>query len=271
MAELTSWLPSLLSTFTWTDVVDVLLLTTTIYLALRVLKGTRAFQSMVGLLLLGGVYLFSASFGLDTLHFVLDSLFVYLVLVLIILFQEDIRRVLAQAGGTLFQGQGQRAMADANLMEEIIKAVFALANRRIGALVALERAAALEPFAEGAHPIDAVVTTELLQALFHPTSPVHDGAVIVSRGRIAKAGVFLPISLSKTLPKIYGTRHRAAIGLTERTDAICLLVSEERGTVAVVRDGVVDPVVDPNDLRQKVQEIFGLQVERETEPEAARG
>src|SRR5690606_38168227 len=121
----------------------------------------------------------------------------------------------------------------ANLAEEIGKAVFSLANRKVGALIAVERDASLDPFSEGGHPVDAVLSSELLQPIFHPSSPLHDGAVVVARGRISRAGVFLPISLSKTLPKVYGTRHRAAIGLTERTDAICLLASEERGTVAV--------------------------------------
>lgn len=244
------------STATWVDWIDVVLLTALIYAVLRMLRGTRAFQSLIGLLLLAVVYLISDSVGLTALHWVLDNVFVYAVLGLIILFQEDIRRLLSQAGGTVFAGSA-RAMADANLIEEIIKAVFSLAGRRVGALVALERTASLEPFCEGAHSIDAIVSTELLQALFHPTSAVHDGAVVVSKGRISKAGVFLPISLSKELPKVYGTRHRAAIGLTERTDAICLLVSEERGTVAVVREGRVEPVVDPNDLRQKLQTVLG--------------
>ncbi|MCB9681561.1 MAG: TIGR00159 family protein [Alphaproteobacteria bacterium] len=259
MREWWDWLAtSPLGTASVIDWVDVGLLAAAVYMVLRVLRGTRAFQSLIGLLLLGFVYLLSSALGLTTLHWVLDNLFVYAVLALIILFQEDIRRVLAQAGGTVFVGStNPQGLTDANLVEEVIKAVFALASRRIGALVALQRNAELEPFCEGAHPLDAIVTTELLQALFHPTSPVHDGAVVIRHGRIAKAGVFLPISLSKGLPKVYGTRHRAAIGLTERTDAVCLLVSEERGTVAVVTDGKVDPVSDPNDLRQKLQEALG--------------
>jgi diadenylate cyclase len=230
-----------------------------------VLRGTRAVQSLVGLMLLGAVYLASGMFGLSTLHWVLDNLFVYAVLGLIILFQEDIRRVLAEAGGTVFVGASQRAKAEAGLVEEIVKAVFQLAGRKIGALVVLERGASLDPYAESAHPVDAIVSTELLQALFHPSSPVHDGAVSVVDGRIAKAGVFLPISLSKALPKVYGTRHRAAIGLTERTDAVAVLVSEERGTVAVVVDGKVEPMVDEKDLRQRLQELL---VQRREPPPA---
>ncbi|MCB9666024.1 MAG: TIGR00159 family protein [Alphaproteobacteria bacterium] len=249
-----------LGTATFVDWLDVLLLAALLYAVIRVLRGTRALQSLLGLGVAGFVYLAAQAAGLTTLKWVLDGLLVYAVLVVIILFQEDIRRVLVQAGNTIFAGSAAQGLADANLREEVIKAMFALANRKIGALVALERAASLEPYAEGAHPVDAVVTTELLQSLFHPSSPVHDGAIVVREGRVSKAGVFLPISLTKDLPKVYGTRHRAAIGLTERTDAICLLVSEERGTVAVVSDGRVEPVSDPNDLRQKLEEVLGRTV-----------
>jgi diadenylate cyclase len=166
--------------------------------------------------------------------------------------------VLARAGGTVFTRGGTRALEDANLLEEIVKAVFLLASRRIGALVALERSAALDAFCEGSHMVDAMVSSELLQSIFHPSSPIHDGAVVIRNDRISRAGAFLPISLSKHLPKAYGTRHRAAIGLTERADAVCLLVSEERGTVAVVLGGRVIPVVDTNDLRQRLQEALGV-------------
>jgi diadenylate cyclase len=256
MREWADWLLGLLGTATWSDLLDVGLLAAAVYAVLRVLRGTRAFQSLVGLLLLVAVYLLSGAFGLSTLHWVLDNVSVYAVLALIILFQEDIRRVLAEAG-TVFAGTGGRTIADANLIEEIVRAVFALAGRRIGALIAIERTGSLDRISEGADLMDAALTAELLQAIFHPTSPLHDGAVVVSRGRIRKAAVFVPISLSKTLPKIYGTRHRAAIGLTEQTDAVTLLVSEERGTVSIVMGGVVTPVVDPNDLRLRLQELLG--------------
>lgn len=268
MVDLWSWLAdSPFATASWRDWIDIGVLTFLIYSVFNILRGTRALQVSVGILLLGLVYVVAALLELDTLHWVLDNLFVYAVLGLLILFQEDIRRVLASAGGTVFAGGGARSTDDAQLLEEVNKAVFALASRRIGALIALERAAALERFSEGAHPIDAVVTTELLQALFHPTSPVHDGAVVVSRGRVTRAGVFLPISLSRDLPKVYGTRHRAAIGLTSRTDAVCLLVSEERGTVAVVAGGGVLPVVDTNDLRQRLQEVLDTPAPQVTEEE----
>ena len=252
------------ATASWIDWLDVGLLTLLVYNILSVLRGTRAFQSLIGLLLLAAVYFVSDTMGLATLHWALNNVFGYAVLAMLILFQEDIRQVLARAGGTVFTRGNSRALEDANLLEEIVKAVFALASRRIGALVALERSASLETFREGAHLVDAVVSNELLEAIFHPSSPIHDGAVIIQDDRISSAGAFLPISLTKHLPKAYGTRHRAAIGLTERADAVCLLVSEERGTVALVMGGQVMPVVDTNDLRQRLQEVLG--VSKEIEP-----
>lgn len=257
MREWLDGLLGLLGTATWSDGLDVLVLAAAVYQVLRVLRGTRAFQSLVGLTLLFVVYVMAGVLDLATLRWVLDNVFVYAVLGLLILFQEDIRRVLADAGGSIFTGSGARALTDANLIEEIVQAVFALAHRRIGALIVIERSGGLDTLTEGASSVDAEITTELLQAIFHPSSPLHDGAVVVSGGRIAKAGVFLPITLSKALPKVYGTRHRAAIGLTERNDAVALLVSEERGTVSIVSGGVVVPVVDENDLRVKLQEVLG--------------
>lgn len=239
---------------TWVDWVDMGLLALVIYRVLASLQGTRAAQSLLGLALVAALYLASDVLGLTSVHWVLDTLFVYVVIALLILFQDDIRRALARAGGTLFTRAGLLARSDANVMEEVIKACFALAHRKIGALIVIERAASLEAYSEGAHRLDAVVSTELLQSLFHPASPLHDGAVVISVERVVAAGVFLPISLSKEFTRAWGTRHRAAIGLSEETDGLCLVVSEERGTVALVLRGEVTPIADANDLRQHLGE-----------------
>jgi diadenylate cyclase len=225
---------------------------------LVVMQGTRAAQSLIGLAMIGALYLASDQLGLTAVHWVLDKLFVYVVIALLILFQDDIRRALARAGGTLFGARATSARAsDANAMEEVVKSAFSLAHRKIGALMVIERQASLEPYVEGAHPVDAVVSAELLQSMFHPSSPLHDGAVVISSGRIVAAGVFLPISLSKELGRSWGTRHRAAIGLSEETDGLCVVVSEERGTVALVSRGEVTPIADTNDLRQRLVEKLG--------------
>lgn len=258
------------STATWADWLDIALLAWIIYRGLLLIRGTRAMQSLLGLGLLGVIYVVSDYTGLSTIHWILDNLFVYVIIVLLILFQEDIRRALARAGGTLF-GRPSQQPSDANLMQEMIRAVFALAQKKIGAIIALERAATLQPYVGGAHLLDARVSTELLQSIFHPSSPIHDGAVVISGQRVIAAGVFLPISLSKDISKAYGTRHRAAIGLTEATDAICLVVSEERGTVAVVQDGVIIPVADPDDLRERLMAGLEQKPQRKDVPVGAAG
>jgi uncharacterized protein (TIGR00159 family) len=249
------WRYTPFATATWIDWLDITVLAWLIYRGLVLIRGTLAMQSLLGLGLLAVVYLASDVLGFTTLHYVLDNLFVYVVLALLILFQDDIRRALARAGGTVFARR--TGPTDANLLEEVNKAVFELARRKLGALVALEREAHLEGYAEGAHRMEARVSTELLQAIFHPSSPLHDGAVIISEGRIMAAGVFLPITLSKEVSRAFGTRHRAAIGLTEATDAITLVVSEERGTVAMVDGGQVTPIADADDLRERLQERLG--------------
>jgi diadenylate cyclase len=137
-------------------------------------------------------------------------------------------------------------------MESVITAVFALAERKIGAIVVMERSGSLEPYVEGSQRLDARISSELIQSVFHPTSPIHDGAIVIRKDRIVAAGVFLPLSLSKDLSKAFGTRHRAAIGLSDATDALVLVVSEERGTVTVVQDGKLTAIVDSNDLRQAI-------------------
>lgn len=244
------WLrDSAFGTATWVDWVDVLVLSWLVYRGLLLIRGTRALLSLVGLLIAAVTYVLSGYAGLASIHWVLDNVFVYAFLAVLILFQEDIRRALARAGGVIAR---RATLSDANQLEEVIQAVFTLADRRVGALVAIERSASLAPYLEGAHQLDAQVSGELIQAVFHPSSPMHDGAIVVRGRRIAAAGVFLPLSLSQKIARAYGTRHRAAIGLTEATDALVLVVSEERGTVAVVQGGAITPVADANELRHEL-------------------
>jgi diadenylate cyclase len=142
------------------------------------------------------------------------------------------------------------------MREELIKACFTMASRRVGALIAIERSADLDEYVDRATLIDAQVSHELLSAIFHPTSPLHDGAVIIQKNRIAAAQSFFPLSLSKEISRFFGTRHRAAIGLTEETDAVAIIVSEERGTVSLVVSGRIIPTANANELREQIQEIL---------------
>lgn len=236
----------------WADVVDILVMAFLLHRAMLIMRGTRAFQSMLGLIAVLVLYVLSDLLGLTTIRWLLDKFFVYLVLAVIILFQRDIRRGLARAGGSLFPRL--TAATDLSMLEELVKASFALASRRMGALIVIEREASLDDWIEPATPLEAKVSQELLLAIFHPTSPLHDGAVVLQKARISAAQVFLPLTQSKEVSRMLGTRHRAALGLTEETDAVVIIVSEERGTVSIVEQGKLTPCRDANELRSRLQE-----------------
>ncbi len=242
------------SSFGIADLVDILLLAVLVYYAFQVIRGTRAFQILVGLTFLGMLYLVAEQLGLLAIHWMLDKFSVYLVLALLILFQTDIRRGLARAGGSFFKGPA--GTAESAVHEAVVRAAFAMASRRIGALVVIERDASLDELVESGRMIDGLVSHELLLAIFHPTSPLHDGAVVIQSGRLSAAKTFLPLSHSKDIARYFGTRHRAAIGLAEETDAVVVVVSEERGAVSLVLAGALTPVSDQDQLRERLQEIF---------------
>ncbi len=248
----------LLSTIQWIDIIDIALLSYLVYRALLIIQGTRALQSLAGLLFLLLLYGLSSTLGLSGVFWLLDKFFVYLVLAIIILFQEDIRKGLARAGQFL---PNRIASQEVSTVENLVKTVFALASRRIGAIIVLERSGVrvIDETIQTGTPLDAVVSAELLTAIFLPTSPLHDGAVIIRNDRIAAAQCILPIS-DKDLSKIYGTRHRAGIGVTESTNAAALIVSEERGTVALALNGEMELFTNNNELRQRLQSLMSTPV-----------
>lgn len=247
----------LIETVRWTDVVDIALMTYIVYRGLLLMRGTRAIQTMVGLLGLMLLYFLADRLDLISIHWLLEKFFVYIVLAVIILFQRDIRRALARAGGRLFIN-APRTAPDLSLpiVEELVRASTTMASRRVGALIAIERTGILDEYVEPATRIDAEVSHELLLSIFHPTSPLHDGAVVIHKGRIAAAQVFLPLTKSKNVSRFFGTRHRAAIGLAEETDALVIIVSEERGVVSIAQNGMLQPTQDANELRQLLQTIL---------------
>ncbi|MDP6934081.1 MAG: diadenylate cyclase CdaA [Myxococcota bacterium] len=240
--------------FQWSDVLDIGIMAFIAYKTLGILRGTRAFQVLVGLLFLLILYVLSERLELYSIHWLLDKFFVYIALAVVILFQRDIRRGLARAGGRLFPTF--RSAEDVSILESLVKASFILASRRIGAIIAIEREASLDEYVEPGTRLDARISQELLLSVFHPTSPLHDGAIVIQKSRVAAAQVFLPLTVSKDISRFFGTRHRAALGLTEETDAVAIIVSEERGTVSLVQGGKLTPASDANELRQGLQAIF---------------
>ena len=191
---------------------------------------------------------------LATLGFLLDNFMVWGALILIVIFQADIRRALTRVGSGLFSsGRSQGARA----IEEVVRACQALAQRRVGALLAIEREIEIGEFVEAGTVTDAELTRDLLIAIFLPYSPLHDGAVVIRGGRIASAGCILPLALRAEIPGALGTRHRAAVGITEETDAIVVVVSEETGKIALVSGGEIEEDLDGPNLRQALQRLTG--------------
>lgn len=239
----------------WQDLVDVTLMSIIVYRLLLLIKGTKAAHMLMGLGVLLLASLLSAYFEIYTVDWLIQSFWAQIVIAIIILFQPEIRRALAQMGETkLFRTL--TSAEELKSLEEIVRATIALANRNIGAIIAIERDTSLKDFVEVGTQLDAKVSKELLLSLFHPTSPIHDGAVVIKGNRIVAAGCFLPITMSPDISKNFGTRHRAALGLSEETDAVVLIVSEETGTVSMALNGKLETHLDMGTLRDMLTDMF---------------
>ena len=237
------------------DTVDIALVYYLFYRLLLLIKGTRAFQMLIGIGIILLVLIASQSLEFYTLDWLIHSFWSQIVLAVVVLFQPEIRRTLARVGERrLFRSMS--AVEGSKFIEETVKAAVSMANKRIGALIVLERDTDLTTIVEMGTELDAKVTKEILISIFLPYSPIHDGAAIIRSGRIIAAGCFLPLTLSSNLSKSLGTRHRAAVGLTEEADAIVVVVSEETGEISVVSNGVVEHNADAPTLRKTLSDIF---------------
>lgn len=251
------------------DLADIVLVAFVLYYVLLLIKGTRAMQMGIGLLFVFLVYQMAKRFGLVTLYAMLDTLLTSLVLIIVVVFQHDIRRALMRFGRRPLLTPA-RAALEVQVIEEVVKATTALAQKRIGALIVFERDALLDEFIEAGTALDAAVTKELLYSIFVPSfeNPMHDGAVIIRDGRVNQAGAFLPLTASTKLDKSLGTRHRAAIGLSEDTDAAVVVVSEERGAVSLCFNGNIVRNLDASSLRTA---LLGLVTKQPRKRRARRG
>jgi diadenylate cyclase len=239
------------------DILDIILVSILIYYLLLFIKGTKAIRMLIGLGVLLLASILSSYTGLYTMDWIIQGFWAQIVIALIVLFQPEIRRALAQMGETPFL-QSFTSAEELKSLEEIVKATVALANRKIGALIVIERETSLKEFVEIGTSLDARVTREILLSIFHPTSPIHDGAVVIKGNRIVAAGCFLPITLGSEVSKTLGTRHRAGLGLTEETDAVVIIVSEETGTTSVAVGGKLETHVDMRSLRDMLTDMFTL-------------
>ncbi|MCD6525832.1 MAG: diadenylate cyclase CdaA [Desulfuromonas sp.] len=237
------------------DALDIALVAFIIYRIILLIKGTRAVQMLIGLAVILVVYVASQLSGLYTLQWLLDNFLTSIVLVIVVIFQNDIRRALMHVGrNPFFADVSYRE--ETQVIDELVDAAVNLANKRIGALVVIERETGLKGFLEVGVEIDAKVSSDLICAIFLPASPIHDGALVLQQGRLKKAGCFLPLAQNAEISKTLGTRHRAAIGLTEMVDAVVIVVSEETGKISVVVGARMTRDLDSTSLRRILMRLL---------------
>jgi diadenylate cyclase len=243
---------------TWWDVLDILIVSILVYELLKLIRGTRAVQMAVGIAAIVGLFYLSTGLQLETLNWLIRNIVGYVVFAAIVLLQADIRRALVHLGrGRLFR-RFDRTIADEDAVEELVVAATTLSSRRTGAIIVIERAIGLRNYIESGIPLDAKLTYDLLVSIFQPSSPLHDGAVIVQGDRIAAAACFLPLTINPRLNRELGSRHRAAIGVTEENDAVAIVVSEETGRISVVEDGELEHDIDGERLRARLRSVVTL-------------
>jgi diadenylate cyclase len=241
---------------TWRDVIDIVVVAVVIYNVLALIRGTRAMQVSIGLFVLVSSFFVARAFDLPALEAISRQMFFYLPFAIIVLFQHEIRRALARMGGNPLLALFRPTSAMVTL-GAIVQAADVLAAKKIGALIAIERTQSLRSYAEGAKQLDAVLTSDLLVTIFTPGGPMHDGAAIIKGDRVVAAGAFLPLTMSEDSTLAHGTRHRAALGLTEESDAVVVVVSEENGSIGVTSEGVLQEHFDRESLHRVLREKLG--------------
>jgi diadenylate cyclase len=240
----------------WWDIADILVVSFLLYEVLKLIRGTRAVQMALGGAVVVALYYGSRWEHLETVNWLIRNLIGYAVFAVIVLFQSDIRRALAHMGRAPFFRYFAKPESAEESIEELVMAAKILSAHRVGALIALERQVGLRNYIEGGIPLHAVLTYDLLVSIFQPAAPLHDGAVIVQEDRIAAAACFLPLTVNPRLSKELGSRHRAAIGLTEENDAVAIVVSEETGRISIVVDGQIERGLDADQLRDRLRDLM---------------
>jgi diadenylate cyclase len=257
MHRLGRFIPSL-PTLDLTGVIDILLVAFVVYEALMVVRGTRAGHILIGILTMVSIYGIASWMGLEALRSLLSFIVPYIGLAIIVLFQSEIRRTLARIGRKNWFGLA-RGFRGPEALSEIMMAVDQFAREKTGALIVLERDIGLRTFVESGVALDARISRDILLSIFQTGLPMHDGAVVIQKDRIAAAACFLPLTTNPALSRAYGTRHRAAIGITEETDCLSVVVSEETGRISVAAFGELIPVLSLTDLEERVNSHFGVE------------
>lgn len=221
------------------DILDILFVAFIIYRIILLIKGTRAVQMLIGLVVVLGLYILSFRIGFFTLHWILNNFIASMILVIIVIFQDDIRRALMRVGRNPFMTSSGDKLEQVKMIEEVVRASMTLVEKKIGALIVFERKTGLSNYIEKGVLLDANVQKEMIVSIFLPNSPLHDGAIIIQEGRIAAAGCLLPLDTNIEISSTFGTRHRCALSLGKETDAVVVIVSEERGVISLAGEGTM--------------------------------
>jgi diadenylate cyclase len=238
----------------WRDAVEILIIAVLLYQGYRFLRATRGARIMTGLLiLLLGLTLISQILELQVMSWLIERISVFLAIGLVVLFQPELRRVLAEVGSHRFFSFNEADVASVDLL---LEAMVQLSHKRCGALFALQRGIELKPYAESGVAMDAKISPELIGTIFHPKTALHDGGLIVDNGRIIAAGCVFPVSQKEMSDRSIGLRHRAGVGITEETDAVALVVSEETGALSLSYKGKLEHDLSEEELRKRLQQIM---------------
>ncbi|CEF48990.1 unnamed protein product [uncultured bacterium] len=238
----------------WTSGVEIAILATGVYYAYLNFRGTRGAKVLIGLLLLYlSLTLLSQLLDLKVINWLLSSFSVFLAVALVVIFQPELRRVLAEVGSHHFF-TGTRHKRES--IEELTTAVFRLANKNVGALIAIERDTSIQSFAESGVTLDSEFSPELIETIFHPKTPLHDGGLIMQGERVLAAACIFPLSQREMLDRQLGLRHRAALGICEESDAVALVVSEETGTVSICHHGQIERGFDATSFKARLSELM---------------
>lgn len=251
----------------WQDIIDILIVAYLIYRILLMIRRTRTAHMIIGLFVIAGAYFIAQRFELYIISWTIRNLLGYLVLTILVIFHPEIRRMLAQVGQNTFFRHFY-GVEKSQVIEEIVRSTEWLSSRRIGALIVIERNIDLKNFVDSGVNIDGEISKELLSSIFISGAPLHDGAVIIKDNRLVAAACFLPLTLSSNISKELGTRHRAAIGITEETDAVVVIVSEETGSVSIAVGGEITRHLTSSELKRGLRSLLesGTQRQKTSRP-----
>jgi diadenylate cyclase len=239
----------------WQDIIDILIVAYVLYRILLMIRGTRTVQMMLGLFVIAGGYYVAQRFELYIISWAIRNLLTYLVFAILIIFHPELRRMLVQVGQNTFFRHFY-GIEKSQVIDEIVRSTEWLSSRRIGALIVIERNIGLKNYVDSGVNIDAEISKELLSSIFISGAPLHDGAVVIKGNRLVAAACFLPLTLSSNISKELGTRHRAAIGITEETDAVVVIASEETGSVSIAVGGEITRHLTSSELKQALRNLL---------------